>query len=554
MYHYNDLDRALVNQRTAQFTDQVDRRLDGRLSEDEFRPLRLMNGLYQELHAYMLRVAIPYGTLSSDQLRRLAQIAETYDRGYGHFTTRQNIQFNWVGLSDAPAILGRLAEVDMHAIQTSGSCIRNVTADPLAGAAADEVEDPRIWCEVIRQWGTLHPEFSFLPRKFKIAVSGGKTDRAMTGVHDIGLRLVRGPDGEVGFRVLAGGGLGRTPIQGQVVRDFLGKRDLLGYLEALLRVYNAYGRRDNKYKARLKILIGEIGIGEFAAAVEAEWAAAKSTAPVIDPVSLAGIVDGFAPPPPLPATSDRAVLDAAAAADPDFADWYAVNVDPHKQAGYRIVTVPLKGAGRAPGDASAAEMQAVADLADRFSHGQVRVTQDQNLVLPHVAATSLPRLWRRLRKLGLAAPVRGLATDITACPGLDYCSLAHARAIPLAKRLTDRFGTPAALREIGPLNIRISGCVNGCAQHHAADIGIRGLDRRGEEAYQIILGGDGAEGGQVGTVIAPSLSGEAVEQAVADLVEHFLALRQDGESFGQAVARLGPTPFKERLHDFDPQR
>lgn len=544
MYRYDEFDAEFVRARVAQFRSQVERRLNGALSDDEFKPLRLKNGVYLQLHAYMLRIAIPYGTLSSRQLRQLARIGKTYDRGYGHFTTRQNLQFNWPKLRDIPDILDLLADVEMHAIQTSGNCIRNVTADQFAGVAADEIEDPRPVAELIRQWSTLHPEFDYLPRKFKIAVTGAPHDRAAIAAHDIGLQIVKNDGGEIGYRLLVGGGLGRTPMIGKVVRDFLPKGDLLAYLEAIMRVYNLEGRRDNKYKARVKILVHEIGIEEFRARVEAEFKRLDTPRVNADPEELERIAAYFAPPTyeALPPVSTA--FKAAKTANPGFATWAEVNSFPHRQPGYAAVTVSLKSIGEAPGDITSAQMCTVADLADRYSFGEIRVTHAQNLVLPHVKQSDLFTLWQALGEAELAEANVGLITDIISCPGLDYCALATARSIPIAQALSTRFADTALQREIGPLNIKISGCINACGHHHVGHIGILGLEKRGAESYQITLGGDASENAAIGQIIGPGISAQEVPDAIERLIAVYRAHRQPDETFIEAVKRLGLTPFK----------
>ena len=548
MYRYDEFDLAFVRQRTAQFRGQVERRLAGELSEDEFKPLRLMNGLYLQLHAYMLRVAVPYGTLSSRQMRKLASIARDYDRGYGHFTTRQNIQYNWPKLEDVPAILEDLAEVEMHAIQTSGNCIRNVTADHFAGASDDEIEDPRIYGEIIRQWSTLHPEFSFLPRKFKIAITGAPNDRAAVRFHDIGLQVRRNAAGEVGFEVIVGGGQGRTPVIGTTIREFLPKAHLLSYLEAILRVYNQLGRRDNLYKARIKILVQQTGAEEFTRLVEEEWAHLKDGALTLPAEEIARIESYFAPPTfeTLP-ESDRG-FEARRFEDRDFARWVRSNVSAHKIPGYAIVSISLKPEGEAPGDASAEQMDAVADLAEAFSFDEIRVTHEQNLVLPHVKLSDLAKVWETLVQHGLGTPNIGLISDIIACPGLDYCNLANARSIPVAQRITQRFSDLNRQHEIGDLKIKISGCINACGHHHAGHIGILGVDKKGEEFYQITLGGSADENAAVGKIVGPAFSYDAVVDAVDNIVETYLDLRQDNEKFNDTYARVGLAPFKEKLY------
>ena len=548
MYAYDELDRTLINERVEEFRDQVKRRLSGELTEDEFKMLRLQNGVYLQLHAYMFRVAIPYGTLSSEQLRRLAHVARRYDRGYGHFTTRQNIQFNWIKLEETPDILAELAEVEMHGIQTSGNCIRNVTADHFAGAAADEIEDPRIWCEIVRQWSTFHPEFSFLPRKFKIAITGAPHDRAAVKVHDIGLRMHKNAAGEIGFEVIVGGGQGRTPAIGVTVRDFLPKQHLLSYLEAVLRTYNLLGRRDNLYKSRIKILVTAVGAAKFTEAVEEEWARIKDGPLTLPAAEIERIEAQFAPPGFAPADPFPPEIVAKRVEAKAFAPWMRSNVAAHRQPGYAIVTLSLKPDGGIPGDATAAQMEAVADLADAYSYGEIRVSHAQNLVLPHVRRADLPALWDRLTALGLATPNIGLVGDIIACPGLDYCSLANARAIPIAQRLSSRFADPERQRQIGELGIKISGCINACGHHHVGHIGILGVDKKGEEFYQVTLGGSADENASIGDIIGPAFSAESVVDAVETILDVYLDRRQEGERFLDAYRRLGQAPFKEKLY------
>lgn len=544
MYRYDEFDERFVRERVAQFSDQVARRLDGSITEDEFKPLRLKNGVYLQLHAYMLRIAIPYGTLSARQLRQLALIGEKFDRGYGHFTTRQNLQFNWPKLRDVPEILGLLADVEMHCIQTSGNCIRNVTADQFSGVAADEIEDPRPVAELIRQWSSAHPEFSYLPRKFKIAVTGAAHDRAAVLVHDIGLRVVRDTAGEIGYEVIVGGGLGRTPMIGKVVREFLPKADLLAYLEALMRVYNAEGRRDNKYKARVKILVHEIGIEAFRARVEAEFAALDGAQINADPAEVERIAAYFAAPAYEKRAATSGAYESARRANPAFAAWADINVFAHKVPGYAALTISLKGIGEIPGDMTSGQMRAAADLAERYSFGELRVTHAQNLVLPHVALDDLFAVWKALGAARLAEANVGLITDIIACPGLDYCALATARSIPIAQALSRRFADPARQRDIGPLGIKISGCINACGHHHVGNIGILGLEKRGEESYQITLGGDATENAALGDILGPGLAAAEVPDAVERLVEVYLDQRDPGETFIDTVRRLGNAPFK----------
>ena len=548
MYRYDEFDAQLVNERVEQFRGQVARRVSGALTEDEFRPLRLMNGLYLQLHAYMLRVAIPYGTLSSRQLRALADIAANYDRGYGHLTTRQNIQFNWMKLADVPDILAKLASVEMHAIQTSGNCIRNVTADPWAGVAGDEIEDPRPTAELLRQWSSFHPEFSYLPRKFKIAVTGAQSDRAATGVHDIGMRIVRNSQGSVGYKVLLGGGLGRTPMIGVSVRDFLPKADLLPYLEAIMRVYNLHGRRDNKYKARIKILVHETGAEKLTAQIEAEFARTDTQSIAADPGELARIEDYFAPP-AYEALPDRsAEFEKARQSNTGFERWAQTNLGPHKVPGYAIVTVSTKPVGGVPGDITAEQMRALATISERYSLSELRITHGQNVVLSYVKKDDLPQLWHELVVAGLEADNHGLITDIIACPGLDYCALATARSIPIAQSLSRRFATPERQREIGPLELKISGCINACGHHHVGHIGILGLEKKGEEYYQITLGGDATEDTAIGSIAGPGFAADEVPDAVERLVETYLSLRKPDEKFVATLARIGKQPFKEALY------
>ena len=548
MYRYDEFDHAFVHQRVAQFRDQVARRLSGELSEDEFKPLRLMNGLYLQLHAYMLRVAVPYGVLSARQLRCLANISRRYDKGYGHITTRQNIQYNWIKLDEMPDLLAKLAEVEMHAIQTSGNCIRNTTADHFAGAAADEIEDPRVWCEIIRQWSTLHPEFSFLPRKFKIAVSGAENDRAALRVHDIGLQLRHNEAGETGFEVMLGGGQGRTPMIARTIREFLPKEHLLSYLESILRVYNQLGRRDNMYKARIKILVHEMGAETLAAQVEAEWNQVRDGFVDLPDQEVARIDRYFAAPPFEISPGSDAGLDTARRDDSEFDRWLEHNVDAHKQPGYAIVTVSLKPVGGVPGDIDAGQMEAVADLAERFSFDELRATHQQNLVLPHVRKRDLHAVWKILKGHGLASANRDLVGDIIACPGMDYCSLATARSIPVAQAISERFADVTYQQDIGDLRLNISGCINACGHHHVGHIGILGLDKKGSENYQITLGGRADNKAAIGEIIGPAFSADQIVDAVETVLRTYLDLRQSGETFIDAYARMGREPFKERLY------
>jgi len=547
MYRYDEFDAAFVRERTVQFTDQVKRRIAGELTEDQFRPLRLMNGLYLQLHAYMLRIAVPYGTLSARQMRKLAHIARTYDRGYGHFTTRQNIQFNWPRLSDVPAILGELASVEMHAIQTSGNCIRNVTTDQFAGAAADEIVDPRPVAEIVRQWSSLHPEFSYLPRKFKIAVTGAPQDRAAIKFHDIGLKAaIR--DGEVGWTVYVGGGLGRTPMIGKKITDFVAHADLLAWLEAILRVYNRYGRRDNKYKARIKILVHEEGIETIREQVEAEFAAIRGGELSLPPAELDRIAAYFTPPEFKPGNGGDIAAEAAGA-EPAYARFIARNTFAHFRPDHVSVTVSLKPIGGVPGDATASQMDAIADLAERFGYDELRVSHEQNLVLPHVAIADLRSVYDGLVEIGLAEANAGLISDIIACPGLDYCALATARSIPIAQAISNRFASPERQAEIGDLKIKISGCINACGHHHIGHIGILGLEKKGVENYQITVGGDATENAAVGTILGHGVPAEDVPEAIEKLVDTYVARRQgQSETFIDAFRRLGPEPFKEALY------
>ena len=549
MYRYDDFDKILVDERVTEFRDQVARRLSGELTEDEFKQLRLMNGVYLQLHAYMLRIAIPYGTLSSAQLRMLAEVARRYDRGYGHFTTRQNIQFNWIKLSELPDAMADLASVGMHGMQTSGNCVRNITTDQWAGVAPDEIEDPRIWAELIRQHVTLHPEFSFMPRKFKIAVGAARHDRAALRVHDLALRLHHDAHGEVGFEVMVGGGLGRTPFIAKTIKPFLHKRDVLSYVEAILRVYNSFGRRDNIYKARIKILVHELGVEAFSKEVEAEWRAIKDGALAVDDAAVADIAGRFSYPRYERLDDMPRALEAAREADRRFDAWMDNSVANHKEPGYAIVTLSLKPEGGPPGDATAAQMDAIADLAERYSFGEIRVGHEQNLVLPHVAQRDLPALFLALDAIGVATPNVGLVSDIIACPGLDYCSLANARAIPVAQEITRRFGDLDLARGLGRLHINISGCINACGHHHVGHIGILGVEKNGEEFYQITLGGKADEDAKLGGLIGPAVPYDQVADVVEDVVAAYLELRaRPDELFIDTVQRTGLEPFKERVY------
>ena len=544
MYRYDAVDKTLVNERVAQFRDQTRRFLAGLLSEDEFRHLRLRNGLYIQRHAPMLRVAIPYGLLSSAQLRALGSIARRYDRGYGHFTTRQNIQFNWPKLEEVPDILAELAQVEMHAIQTSGNCIRNTTSDHLAGVTPEELEDPRPWCELIRQWSTFHPEFSYLPRKFKIAVTGAAQDRAASQVHDVGVHIVRGPAGDLGFEILAGGGLGRTPIIGQVVREFLPREHLLSYLEAVLRVYNLEGRRDNLTKARIKILVKSLGIQEFRRRVEAEWELIRDGGLRVTEAQITRLRSFFDP----PAYKSLANIEPAAGKSTAFRAWYRYNTVAHKVPGYRAVYISLKKPGVAPGDITDTQMELLADLADRYSFGEVRVTHTQNLLLADVEQDKAFELWQALDAAGLATPNIGTLTDMICCPGLDFCSLANAGSIDVAKLINDRFDDYDYLYDLGELEIKMSGCMNACGHHHVGHIGILGVDKSGEEWYQITIGGAAGADASLGAVIGPSVAKFEVPETIARLLEVYVEQRRADERFIDTVRRLGVKPFKERVY------
>jgi sulfite reductase (NADPH) hemoprotein beta-component len=542
MYKYDEYDHAMVAARVAEFSDQVKRRLAGEITEDQFKPLRLMNGLYLQLHAYMLRVAVPYGTLDGRQMRMLAHIARKYDRDYGHFTTRQNIQYNWIKLEDAPAILEDLASVEMHAIQTSGNCIRNISSDQWAGAAADEITDPRPWAELLRQWSSFHPEFSYLPRKFKIAVIAADEDRAAMRLHDIGIQIVE-KDGQHGAAFYVGGGMGRTPMIAPLIKDFVPLDDMLSYAEACLRVYNRYGRRDNIYKARIKILIHELGADEYRRQVEEEFVHVKSLG--IDPpkAEFDRIAKQFAPPP-----LDASAPDAIDRSDPDFAVWVDQNVAAHKVPGHAIVNISLKPVGGIPGDASSAQIDLMADLAEKYSHDELRVTHAQNIVLPHVRKADLYTIWQALDAAGLATPNLDLISDIIACPGLDYCSLANARSIPVAQKIAARFSDLGRQKELGELKLKISGCINACGHHHAGHIGILGVDRKGTENYQLLLGGSGAEDVSLGTITGPGFDEDGVVDAIERVTDKYLAERSEGERFVDTFRRVGMAPFKEAIY------
>ena len=552
MYRYDEFDHAFVNSRVAQFTDQVQRRLSGELTEDQFKPLRLQNGLYLQLHAYMLRIAIPYGVLSARQLRRLAHIARTWDRGTGHFTTRQNLQLNWSKLEDVPAMLASLAEVEMHAIQTSGNCIRNTTADPYAGVAPDEIEDPRVWCEIIRQWSTIHPEFLFLPRKFKMAVTGAAEDRAAIAFHDIGLRLVKGRGdnaGKIGFAVFVGGGQGRTPYVALPLHDFLPREHLLSFLEATMRVYNLHGRRDNIYKARIKILVNALGADEFRRQVMAEWAKIEKPSIDLPAAEYQRIAKYFAPISLQPQPVTDAAITARRATDAGFARWQRNNVMAHQIAGYAIVNISLKEPGKVPGDASSDQMEAVAALAETYGHDEIRVTYQQNLVLPTVAVKDLAAVYDALIEHRLATGNTELITDIIACPGLDYCTLANARAIPVAQAIAERFSDPARADDIGALRLNISGCINACGHHHSGNIGILGVDKKGTEHYQITLGGSPKDDAEIGAILGPSFPAEEVPDAIEKIVGVYTQARtSQAETFLTAYRRIGAQPFKDALY------
>ena len=548
MYRYDEFDTAFVKSRTAQFRDQVVRRLDGRLTEDQFRPLRLMNGLYLQLHAYMLRVAVPYGTLSSDQLRQLAHIGEKYDRGYGHVTTRQNIQFNWPELVDVPSILDDLAAVEMHAIQTSGNCIRNVTSDPWAGAAKDEVEDPRPTCELLRQWSSLHPEFTFLPRKFKIAVTASENDRAAIRAHDIGIKIVRNDSGEVGYHIYVGGGLGRTPIIAESLNEFVSRDELLPYLEAIMRVYNRYGRRDNKYKARIKILVQETGIDKFKSDVEAEYAAMTPADVAVGPEELERIAAYFAAPEFETLSDKDEGFDKAIILDPAFGRWVGNNLGQHRISGYTIVNISLKPTEGAPGDMTSEQMRVIADLADQYSHSELRFTHEQNVVLPHVKRADCVAIFKALAEAGLADANIGKITDIICCPGMDYCALATARSIPISQAIAQRFADPVRQNIIGEMKIKISGCINACGHHHVGHIGILGLEKAGVEFYQLTLGGDATETATVGDRTGKGFSQTELIDGIERIIEFYIESREGDERFLDTYRRVGIAPFKEVLY------
>ncbi len=552
MYRYDEFDHAFVQSRTAQFRDQVQRRLKGELTEDQFKPLRLQNGLYLQLHAYMLRIAIPYGVLSARQMRQLAFIARKWDKGFGHFTTRQNIQLNWTKLDDAPDMLAALADVEMHAIQTSGNCIRNTTSDPYAGVAPDEIEDPRVWAEVIRQWSTIHPEFLFLPRKFKIAITGAAEDRAAIAFHDIGIRMVMGRGehaGKIGFAIYAGGGQGRTPYVALPLNEFLPKEHLLSYLEATMRVYNLHGRRDNLYKARIKILVNALGIDEFRRQVAAEWAKIEKPSIDLPAEEYARIAKYFMPMVLAKRANDNKAVNARRGSDEHFARWLRTNVLAHKTAGYRIVNISLKQPGLIPGDATSEQMEEVARLAETFGHDEIRVTYQQNLVLPTVALTDLPAVYDALVAASLHTANTELITDIIACPGLDYCSLANARSIPVAQAIALRFAEAGLAEDIGPLRLNISGCINACGHHHSGNIGILGVDKKGTEHYQITLGGSPKDDAEIGAILGPSFPAEDVPDVIEKIISVYkLGRTEQSETFLATYRRLGAAPFKQALY------
>lgn len=548
MYRYDSYDHEAVQERVAQFRKQVQRRLKGTLTEEKFKPLRLMNGLYLQLHAYMLRIAIPYGTLSSDQLRLLAHIAQRYDKGYGHFTTRQNIQFHWIQLEETPDILAELAQAEMHAIQTSGNCVRNVTADQFAGAAADEADDPRIYAELLRQWSSFHPEFSYLPRKFKIAISGSQEDRAAVSVHDIGINLYRNEHNQLRMKILVGGGLGRTPYIGAVMHDALEAKDLLSFVEAILRVYNELGRRDNIYKARIKILVHSLGADVIREKIHAEWQKIKDGDLLLPNEEVERMRQFFAPPQWQSLQDDDPSMHQARKDHAEFDFWVTHNVHPHKAKGYAIVTIALKGLGETPGDATSEQMEVVAQCSDDYSFGELRVSHEQNLVLAHVPQKELFSLWQRLKKAQLASSHAGLLSDLICCPGMDYCALATARSIPVARRIGERFKDLDRQHDIGDIRIKISGCINACGHHHVGHIGLLGVDRRGEEYYQITLGGHAGADSSVGEIIGPAFSSGDIVDAVETIINTYVCIRQEKENFLETWRRVGKTPFKEKLY------
>lgn len=550
MYAYTAIDHKILNQRVAQFRNQTDRFLNGELAPMEFLPLRLQNGLYIQRHAPMLRIAVPYGLLSSLQLRKLAHIARHYDKGYGHFTTRQNIQFNWPNLAEVPDILAELAEVEMHAIQTSGNCIRNTTSDQFAGVAVDEIIDPRPYCEIIRQWSTFHPEFAFLPRKFKIAVNGSETDRAAVQVHDIGIELVKNTQGEIGYRVYVGGGLGRTPCVGPIVRDFLPEKHLLTYLDAILRVYNLLGRRDNKYKARIKILVKALGVEKFSEKVEAEWQFLKDGPATLTDQEINRIKQHFTAP-AYQILDEKIIakqLADSGTSEKAFANWMSRNVKQHKQPGYRIVILSLKPTGVAPGDVTDKQLDAIADLADEFSFGEARATHSQNIVLADINGNRLYELWQKLKTLGFATPNIGTLTDMICCPGGDFCALANAKSIPVAEAIQRKFDDVDYLYDLGDIDVNISGCMNACGHHHVGHIGILGVDKKGAEFYQVSLGGHAGNDAAIGDILGPSFSQEDMPVIIEKILDVFVENRIDGETFIDTYRRIGLDPFKERTY------
>jgi sulfite reductase (NADPH) hemoprotein beta-component len=550
MYRYDEFDETLVRERARQFRGQVQRRLSGELREENFKPLRLQNGVYLQLHAYMLRVAIPYGQLNAKKLRQLAFIADKFDKGYGHFTTRQNIQYNWIRLADMPDVLDALADVEMHAIQTSGNCIRNVTSDHLAGANSDEIEDPRPWCEIIRQWSTFHPEFSSLPRKFKIAVTAATHDRAAVRVHDIGLHMKRNAEGRVGFEFIVGGGLGRTPYVGHTIREWVAKEDLLSYLEANMRVYNRYGRRDNKFKARIKILVNELGVAEYTREVEEEFAAQHAWEKVVLPQQEVDRISAyFAPPKFEERAATSAALDKAIASDRVFARWTKNNLRPHRVPGYISVHIALKPQGVAPGDCTSEQMRAAGDIAETYGLDDIRVAHEQDLVLPHVKLDDVPAVYAALKAAGMASSNAGMGSDIISCPGLDYCNLSNARSISVANEIQALFADPEFEDEVGTLHINVSGCINACGHHHVGHIGILGVDKKGEEFYQILFGGRADEKAAIGEIQGPGLKHEEVAPALKRVISKYLELRSSkAEKLADTMTRLGQAPFKEALY------
>ncbi|MFP6640090.1 MAG: nitrite/sulfite reductase [Myxococcota bacterium] len=554
MYQYDEFDQDFVEQRARQFARQVERRLTGELSEDQFKPLRLMNGLYLQLHAYMLRINVPYGCLSSNQMRKLGEVSRLYDKSYGHLTTRQNMQLNWIRLTDMPEILQALASVEMHGIQSSGNCIRNITADEYAGVAADEIEDPRIYCEFLRQWSTLHPEFSFLPRKFKISVTGAPHDRAAVLAHDIGLRLYRNDAGESGFEVYVGGGLGRTPFVGKSIRAFLPTEHVLSYCEAILRVYNQLGRRDNKYKARIKVLVHETGTEAFRELVEKEWEVIRDGVLGLPEEDVEMIRARFAPPEYESLSTEVPEFEAQRAANGEFDAWAEQQLAPHKQPGYAIVNISCTPIGRPPGDISADQMEAVADLAERYSLGEMRVTHNQNLVFPFVRKPDLFALWESLLAIGLATPNHGLISDTICCPGLDYCALATARSIPIAEKISTVFADQARQKDIGEIYLNMSGCINACGHHHIGNIGIVGVDKKNSELYQLMLGGSAKEDASLAKILGPGFDEDGIVDAVEKTIDVYLESRLEDETFIETYRRLGPEPFKERIYRAPPEK